>query len=148
MTTEVADISAVIKYLSEIDNIVKRNKYLEEQDIILRGRVAEEQVRVREYRYQMKELQDSIKNYAGALRRRDDEITVLYRKITTLLGGKAPATREAMQEYLDEIAPSGISFQKSIAPYAPKTSYSLKEHGSKDGENPVSDYPDQKMGCF
>ncbi|HJS83559.1 MAG TPA: hypothetical protein VJ742_12070 [Nitrososphaera sp.] len=102
----------------------------------------------------MKEMQDSMLNRDGALRKQRDEIHVLYHKISALLGDERKPKnytklgdaqkRIALQEILDELEPTDIRFKDPNG--RPNTQkWTLVKYGNKPWIDPVSSYPEQAL---
>lgn len=134
-------VEEVAKHLGRLESLLEENEALKRKlqykESIIDG-----------YHLELKDMQDQILNHKGALKRQNDEIHVLYHKISTLVEGfkddnynklGVTAQREALKEIMDTIEPTNVEFTYG----GPK--YTLKEYGIKLGEDPVSHYPEERL---
>lgn len=138
-------VKSVIEDLTNLDEILEENRALK-----LALETANERSAL--YRREIKDMQDVILNYEGALRRRQDETHMLYHKASTLLGDKVKPKdydklpdlkkRVVLQKILDTIEPKSVRFKGT------DVVYSLQEFGVQPDANPVSDYTDHTALYF
>jgi uncharacterized coiled-coil DUF342 family protein len=135
-------IDELAKYLGKTEELLEEINRLKKE-------LHASETKVKDYRKEMKELQNHILNYTGAIRKQTHEIHVLYHKASTLLGNESKPDkylhypdakkRIALQEALDKVEPTEISFKSTAK------KWTLTEYGSRPWVNPVNSYPEQAL---
>jgi hypothetical protein len=135
------EVDSVIAALSSLGEILEENERLKEE--LANAREAKQAA------YDLlRDYDNDILNYKGALKRREDEIHVLYHKVSTLLGDKKPqdydkfnveTMRRTLQSLLDEVEPVNITFAGT------DKVWTLSEYGAKQGVSAVSNYPEERL---